>query len=314
MIETMPSDTILNHSASHWGLSNLVFIRKMENIVYSAERNGEKVFLRLTSPLRRGRFEIEAELNWIEHLAKSDLPVPKIIQNKNGHKIASLTHQKEHFEAVVFAEVKGAHPSKEQASTPLFLQKLGALIAKMHNASEQHVKDAREEWYDERGIRHALIACKKTALTDLKEKFNTRITWLKCLPSTEKTYGLIHADLGALNLFLGDDDSISIIDFDDSCYHFFAFDLAIVIYSMAGKFHHATPQPIEQTWLNELLNGYKSVRNISDVEISWIPKLMEFATLRLIFWIEHHETLGTFHIDAIERIKEMKEWAIGRLK
>jgi len=77
---------------------------------------------------------------------------------------------------------------------------------------------------------------------------------------TPETYGLVHADLGGLNLFIEEDGAIGIIDFDDSCYHWFVFDLAIVIFSMAGRFKHATVQPEERKWLGDLVEGYRTIR------------------------------------------------------
>src|SRR5947207_9458217 len=99
MNEGMPSDYILDRYCELWGLSSLTFVRKMENIVYSAECRGKRAYLRLTTPLRRKKAEIEAELNWIAHLAKSGLNVPEIIADKRGHRINTLSHNQEHFEA-----------------------------------------------------------------------------------------------------------------------------------------------------------------------------------------------------------------------
>ena len=315
-IEQLPSDTLLNRCAEQWHLHTFVFVRKMENIVYMCDSDGGKVYLRLTTPLRRARPEIEAEIHWIEHLAKSGLKVPRIIPDRAGNKIISFAEGTQHFEAVVFSEIIGEHPSKEIASQPKFLKTLGVLIAKMHHASHDyegtHPGAKREEWFEERGLRHALEAASVSKHSALGQRLEEAVLWMQQLPRSSKVYGLIHADLGALNLFIGEDDSIGIIDFDDCCYHWFIFDLAIVIFSMAGRFDHKTAQE-EEKWLTALLEGYQTVRSLSKNEIDFIPKFIDFACLRLFFWIEYHETLKTFHFDAIEKVSRLKQWTMDRL-
>ena len=316
-IEKLPSNELLNRCAKAWGLSNLAFVRKMENIVYVCDSSEGKVYLRLTTPLRRARAEIQAEINWIEHLAKSGLKVPRPIKDRSGHKITSFSEDEQHFEAVVFSALEGEHPSKEIAKNPKFLKTLGSLIAQMHLASQRyegtHQGNKREDWFEERGLRHALAAAQQSQESFLRQKLDESIAWMKSLDRTHEVYGLVHADLGALNLFVEQDDSIGIIDFDDSCYHWFAFDLAIVIFSMSGRFEHAKPQPEEVRWLNDLVEGYQTVRPLDQKQIDLIPSFVDFACLRLYFWIEHHQLLNTFQEDSLDRLCQVKQWAKGRV-
>lgn len=289
----------------------------MENIVFSCDSDSGKVYLRLTTPLRRVRPEIEAEIHWIEHLEKCGLRVPHLIPDKKGNKIESFTEGAQHYEAVVFSAVSGEHPSKEIASDPTFLKTLGSLIAKMHEAFQcydgVHQGMKREEWFEERGLRHALMAAAHSTEPALRDRLEAAIAWMHQLPRTPETYGLVHADLGALNLFVEEESSISIIDFDDSCYHWFVFDLAIVLLSMIGRFEHAVPQPEEKKWLENLVEGYRTVRPLSEDQIALIPKFIDFACLRLFFWFEHHQTLHTFHEDAVERVAHTKQWIMDRI-
>ncbi len=314
-IESLPSNHLLDQCAKAWSLSNFTFVRKMENIVYSCDSPHGKVYLRLTTPLRRTRPEIEAEVHWIDHLANSGIKVPRIIPNQKGEEIASFAEGQQHFEAVVFGAVSGEHPSKEIATSPQFLKTLGSLIAKMHLASQSYdaAHHRREKWDEERGLRHALKAAAVSKDTQLRRRFSYAMSWVQELKPTSDNYGLVHIDLGALNLFVDDDDTITIIDFDDSCYHFFAFDLAIVIYSLAGRFDHESFDPKEAEWLEDLLKGYRAVRPLTEEEAAWISKLVDFAILRLYFWIESHELMQTFHKDAKPRIQHVKQWAKKRI-
>ena len=315
-VEKLPSDALLSCSAKAWNLKDFQFVRKMENIVFSCTSERGQAYLRLTTPLRRKREEIKEEIEWIEFLAQSGINVPQILLTHQGDKMVSLKEGTQEYEGVVFLEMKGKHPSIAEAKEPQFLRALGAVIAKMHQAStlyeKQHQKACREEWFAERGLRHALEAARHSETRTLRSQLEEMVLWMKQLPRTKETYGLIHADLGAPNLFIRDDQSIGVIDFDDCCHHWFVFDLAIVIYSMASRLGHETPSPKEEMWLEELLQGYHAVRDLTDEEIAWIPKFIHFACLRLYFWIESHEALQTFHKDAIPLVKKLKMWAKKR--
>lgn len=314
--EQFPSESLLDDCADRWGLKELLFIRKMENIVFSATAPSGKVFLRLTSPIRRLKPEIEAEIDWIEHLARNGLKVPRIIPDKSGNTIVSLQEEDQRFEATLFAEMKGEHPQETKTTEPKFIQTLGALIAKMHEANltykGAHLGLKREEWFEERGLRHALWAAQSSSEKPLQNRLKTAVDWLKSLPRNSNNYGLVHIDLGALNLFVDDDDTIGIIDFDDSCNHWFVFDLAIVIFSMAGRRNHTSIRPEETEWLSHLIQGYRTVRPLSEEDVLLIPRFITFAALRLFFWIESHETLGTFHKDALNKVARQKAWTKAR--
>lgn len=197
-VEQMPTQAVLSLCAESWGLSQIEFVRKMENIVFACDLDGQAVYLRLTTPLRRARAEIEAEIHWMEHLASSGLPVPQIIADRRGRKIVSLQQESQNFEAVVFSAILGEHPSEEIATDSTFLQTLGALIATMHQASQRyngnHLKVKREEWFEERGLRSALKAAAMSTQSALRRKLEEKVAWMKELPRSCDTYGLIHAD------------------------------------------------------------------------------------------------------------------------
>jgi Ser/Thr protein kinase RdoA (MazF antagonist) len=315
ILEAIPSDDDLAIIGRSFQLSQFQFVQKVENIVFSARRNGEKVFLRLTSPLRRNREEITAELFWIDFLYREGIPVIRPIKNQDGQlSITAYTRDGQQFEACVFSEVVGAHPNQEMATSPHFLFDLGALIAKMHQASIKCGRAyVREDWYHERGLRHAREAAETTKNLDEKDQLSASIAWMESLARTPDNYGLVHADLGTQNLFVEDDGKITAIDFDDSCFHWFAFDLAIVIFSMAARTRHESYDATEQQWLKDLLQGYRSVRPLEQEEETNISRFIHFACLRLFFWIESHLQLETILKENMPRVEELSAWAMKRV-
>ncbi len=315
--ESMPTEEMLNKACILWQLSNLEFVRKMENIVYRASKGAATVYLRLTSPLRREKSAVMAELDWILFLSNQGLPVVKIVRGQNGAICETIEYGGSQFEACVFAEVEGVHPSKEQARSGDFLYSLGVLIATMHLKTEHYkpsIPVLRETWDKERGFRHARWALSRTTNMVMRAKFLEAYQWLLSLKQSRENYGLIHADLISHNLFVDEAQIIHVIDFDDSCYHWHAFDLAIVIYHLALDDGREFSSTEENIWLEHLLAGYRSVRPLAENEAKNISKFVNFACLRLYFWIEDHQHLDTFMDDVKPHVEKLKKWAEVRLK
>ncbi|OPZ23085.1 MAG: Homoserine kinase [bacterium ADurb.BinA186] len=311
-LEPLPDADDLAKIGANWELQEFHFIRKMENIVYSCQRNGEKVFLRLTSPLRRSRDEIVAELDWIEFLTGEHIPVARPVKSIRGDLSETVYVRGRQFEACVFREILGEHPTERIFQDGKFLFDLGVLLARMHEASLNYSSShRRENWYEERGLRHAREAARSSKHTVLRNQLEKSIEWMKNL--SKENYGLIHADCGPSNLFIQPDGTISLIDFDDCCYHWFAFDVAFVVYSLALNSCHEKFDVLERQWLENLLSGYRSIRVFSERDEKLIPRFVEFACLRIIFWIEYHENLGTFRDEVLLGVNKIKQWAIKRV-
>lgn len=311
-LEPLPDADDLAKIGTNWGLQGFHFIRKMENIVYSCNRNDEKVFLRLTSPLRRSRDEILAELEWIDYLRSKNIAVVCPVKSIHGELSVTVYVCGQQFEACVFRGISGEHPTEETFQDEKFLFDLGVVLAKMHEASLKYSSSyQRENWYEERGLRHAREAAFISENTMLKDQLKNTIEWMKNL--SKENYGLVHADCGPSNLFIQSDGTISVIDFDDCCYHWFAFDVAFVMYSMALNSCHEQFDATEEIWLQNLLLGYRSIRPFSESEEKLIPRFINCACLRIIFWIEYHENLCTFRDESLLGVKKIKQWAIKRV-
>ena len=86
-----------------------------------------------------------------------------------------------------------------------------------------------------------------------------------------------------------------------------------VIYSLALNSCHEEFDATERKWLQNLLSGYRSIRVFSDSDEKLIPRFVDFACLRIIFWIEYHENLGTFRDEVLLGVEKIKHWAIKRV-
>ena len=101
----------------------------------------------------------------------------------------------------------------------------------------------------------------------------------------EDRYGLIHADMRLGNLLLDDDGGITLIDFDDCGFCWFAYDFAAAI-----SFHETNPAVpgLRAAWLA----GYESVRPLGAIDIAATDSMVMLRRMALLAWIGSHAETG----------------------
>ncbi len=118
-----------------------------------------------------------------------------------------------------------------------------------------------------------------------RSAFDGAMAHLTALPRGKAEYGLIHQDAHAGNFFVTDEGAITLFDFDDCCYSWFANDIAIVIfYAMSWTNFENQDRYAERFW-NHFIRGYSAEHAISDewlAEIPWFLKLREIDTYAII--------------------------------
>ena len=94
---------------------------------------------------------------------------------------------------------------------------------------------------------------------------------LRDYPKLDLTFGLIHGDFGETN-YRCRDDRLNVFDFDDCCYHWFVYDLAVTIYP-----HGWRREGLQL--LDWLLEGYSGNMQLSVTLIN----LTMFCQWRLVY-------------------------------
>ena len=91
--------------------------------------------------------------------------------------------------------------------------------------------------------------------------------------------GIIHGDLFPDNVIGNNNRVISILDFEEVCNDILAFDLVMTFVGFGWE----NGEPISERW-NAILDGYQSIRTLSEEEISALPDLHKLATLSIAAW------------------------------
>jgi len=253
---------------------------------------GETYSLRVHRPGYQSRASIESELAWLMALRRdTNLPVPKPIRGRNGQVLQSfdaLGHEPRL--AVLFAFAPGQEPSPNSNLGELFVT-LGGFAARMHQHtmdwqppvnftrqvwSAEQILDADGLWGDWRAARDITPAIRAT-LDQLDSMLRRQ---LADYGTAADRFGLIHADMRLGNLLV-DGDHVTLIDFDDCGFCWFAYDFAAAI-----SFHetHLAIPALKAAWLE----GYTAVRPLSDLDRAAMDTMVMLRRMALLAWISSH--------------------------
>ena len=255
--------------------ATLRHVSDSENHVFSFIASGKNRFLRLTSSRHRTVFQIEAELDFVRHLHQGGVSVSLPLTSLNGLAVEKMEIANHAFCACVFEEAEGESFAFDSHVPNLKHFRLrGRTLGRIHALARKHKPSAslcRFAWDEDDCLLNAERYLPRSESVVWDEYYHL-MEWLHGHPKDVYSFGLIHGDFGATN-YRYHNDCLSVFDFDDCCYHWFAYDLAITIYPHGWRKE-------AQALLESLLEGYSE-------EASWrtdsTADLIDFCRLRLLY-------------------------------
>lgn len=259
--------------APHFGVdaASLQFLRYSQNFVFSCRDGARERILRITSDEHRCRSEIAAELEWIEHLRKSNAGVCAPIGSAN--EIVTVQGESGVFHGVVFEKAPGRAVESRDLSSALY-RAHGRTLGTFHRVATEFPSawaTVRRNWDEERyfgrDISTYLPAEYREALRDTFARLRARVN---SAPWTPRTFGPVHFDLGYSNFFV-DADRLTVFDFDNCTASYFLGDIAAALYGSIftlvrcefrgdrSAFEHPKSSAVLQQILTPFREGYTSV-------------------------------------------------------
>jgi amicoumacin kinase len=255
------------------------------NTVYSY---GDLIF-RLSPFGRRKEVDIINELAFINGLWEKDVPVSLPVKSLRGNFIEPVGNQ---F-LVVFEKAKGTHI--DVSNRGIWNKELyyhwGNLMGKMHKAGN-NIKLDRPRWTV--GQPDLLNLLPRIASEPIEEKYKQLLNDLVSFPQTPDLFGLIHNDFHQGNLFVNE-GMLTIFDFDESAYHWFAYDLATSFYHAYWQASSSTPEDIHfsRVYWEHFLRGYQQEHRLSKEIIQQIPIFLKIREIFLYtLFLEKWELLN----------------------
>jgi Ser/Thr protein kinase RdoA (MazF antagonist) len=294
--------TLLVHAAAtHWdgGFTDIALVKYRENAVFSAHRaNGDRIAVRVHRHDYHSDAALASELHWMDELARSGaVEVPPVVPAGNGDLTVQVAHPAvpEPRRVSVLGWLGGTPVGTSESgvdlASDLAIQlyfDAGVMAGALHNQSAGMVCPdgfTRHSW-DEGGLvgpdplwgpfwaAPAISDDRRDLLTRAR---SAAIIDLSAFGKTTHNYGLIHADFVPENL-LNENGRLKLIDFDDSGYGWYLFELATALY-----FNIEDPRyPLIR---QALLDGYRTSRPLSHCEEALLPLFLFLRGTTYVGWV-----------------------------
>lgn len=254
------------------GFNNLITIEKLDggwansNYLLILE-DQTKLVLKIWN--EQSLDEVDYLVNITSYLFESGIPTPNPIKFDNGEFIV----MKDGLPWTILPFVDGNWLGNDYES----LFSLGVIQAKMHLVKPP--ENLKSDF--SMGVK---LFEKLFIIADAKNDWNDFLIELKSSKSLllnleELPRGIIHGDLFPDNVIGYNNRAISILDFEEVCNDILAFDLVMTFVGFGWE----NGEPIGERW-NAILDGYQSIRTLSEEEISALPDLHKLATLSIAAW------------------------------
>lgn len=267
--------------------ASLKLLGDVENYVYSCEIHGVERILRVSHSSHRTQKQLEGELDFINYLVEHKFPACAPQKSKSNNFIEKIATKNGEFYAIVFEKARGQRVSytPDTWNERLFFA-WGAAIGRLHALSKDYTpRDKKIKRYDYREAN--LAARAKQVVADssdrlLSNAFNMQ-NWMDNLSRDKGSFGLVHTDVHPGN-FMVEDFKLQIFDFDDCCYHWYIYDLAMALYYAlwsVPKEQIVERQAFVEKFWTELWRGYLSENALDKKWVRYIPKFLEERSILL---------------------------------
>ncbi|SES63893.1 Ser/Thr protein kinase RdoA involved in Cpx stress response, MazF antagonist [Oceanobacillus limi] len=241
----------------HWGYDkgSVSFVRASANFIFEFTREGKPYFLRFNESSERDFSSIKSELRIVKYLRNRIKNVVQPINSLNGNDMEVVETEIGTFYAVVFEALEGKHYELDEISNEqayLWGKSLGIL----HETLKQLPKDFR---MDRPSWKDLLVKTKETLPKNelaAHREIDRLWTWADELCVSKENYGMIHYDFELDNV-LFDNNTIRMLDFDDSSVHWYVADI-VYAWRDAGSFN------LENPATKIFIEGYKSETSLDE--------------------------------------------------
>jgi Ser/Thr protein kinase RdoA (MazF antagonist) len=284
-----------------WSLSprtQVALLHISENATFDLQDpdEGRRLVVRVYRDGYHNEAEIRSELAWIEALRAADLvrthaPVP----GRDGTFLRTLAvGNGTRRRAVAFDYIDGCEPAS--ADLVCWFRHLGRVAGLMHTHSRAWPRPpgfTRKTWdFDAALGRTAYwgrwqraLGLDRAGREQLRRAVDLIEKRLAAFGSGPDRFGLIHADLRPANLLV-DGDALTVIDFDDCGFGWYAYDFAASVSFME---HEPIVPELMQSWVG----SYREVAPLDEAVVAELPVFVMLRRILLLAWIASHSETPT---------------------
>lgn len=252
-----------------------------ESFIYAFSRNGDDFVLRVGHDSRRPPDMVRGEIDWLNYLHAGGAGVARAVPSARGNLVETVPDANGgHFLATAFDRAQGRR-GWQVGWTPERYETYGRLIGRIHRLSKDYAPgnpDWRRPPWDDDSNSDALHTLPPEE-TVARARYEQVLAEISELPQDGDSLGLIHQDAHEGNFLMTDDGRITLFDFDDCVYHWFAFDIAMVSFykvTMAEDMAGLTAE-----FMPPFLTGYAQENALDPFWLSQVPLFHKLREIEL---------------------------------
>ena len=273
---------VLDKAADRYGTTpdKISHVGGEDNITYEYERDGESFILRFTHSSHRTVELVKGEIDFLNYLADNDASVSRAVPSENGELVEVITLKNSYYSVVAFKKARGIPAVKmniDVESSNFFLE-LGYTIGTLHALTKEYTPPhncKRPEWHEDDFYYSEKYVPSQSIIV---EKSKTLMKYLFTLPKDRNSYGLVHADVNLSNMYIHN-GKITLFDFDDSCYSWFAHDIAVALFFMIMDTDVQEKEQCTYSFLRNFMKGYNKKNSLTPF---WLKHIPVFLNLHVI--------------------------------
>jgi Ser/Thr protein kinase RdoA (MazF antagonist) len=284
--------------------ADLHFVRLSENVTFRAidRRDGSSLVLRLHRPWYHDIAALRSEHQWTRALVEAGIAAPEPLLTQAGEnfvrvEVAATGERRwAGLARWVEGELLGDVVAREtnSAANASRFTRVGAMMAAIHDQAtgwtppagfQRHALDAdglmgpEPRWgpfWD-----HAIFSpAERDALLGMRDRLHQALTRYG---QPARTFSLIHADLHPRNVLI-DGAHAAIIDFDDAAFGWHQYDIAVALIDYQDH-------PDSVMFRDAYIEGYRSVRTISDADLALLPMFLLIRDMAQMGWFHQRPEL-----------------------
>jgi Ser/Thr protein kinase RdoA (MazF antagonist) len=276
------NDDILQVAMQRYNIATdkIQLLDGFESFIYEFNRTDGDFILRIGHSLRRTPDHIRGEVDWINYLYNGGATVARAILSRTGNLVEPVDDAHgDTFLCTTFVKACGGIAGKDKINERLFLN-YGRLMGLMHALAKTYTPSnaawKRYAWDDpENNTPDRQLP---TTETFIRQKYQAVFDYLRALPRDREGYGMIHQDAHTGNLFVDENYTMTLFDFDDCVYGHFIYDIAMVLFYIAGWGGDDIPG-FTGRFMSVFLQGYREHNHLNPV---WLKEIPHFLKLREI--------------------------------
>jgi amicoumacin kinase len=311
------NEEVLSLGANRFGikLEELKHLGNWQNFIYEYMKENQLFILRFTPSLHRCMSSVKGEVDWLLYLSKNGISVSPPIQSAHGNFVEVIERDAVSFIVTSFVKAKGAkieYPEILNDTDTYY--KLGKMTGRIHALSKKYSPAEpvikRHHWDQNYYImnlqkfipeQHEVIDACTSLVSTIKNN----------LPLDEKSYGLIHGDIGNGNFLVDEDGIITLFDFDEAQYSWFVEDIAIplyyLVYVYGGEEGKALRESQAQLFMEHFLKGYQLENFFDDQWLKYIPLFLQLREIIVYGGCHRSWDFSNLNQWRIDWLKESKD-------